>query len=77
LLRREFEETPLTAAEAADCRELIFRGLCNDGGAAAAATKPSVFGWSSILLWSRYVGDDGIEEWKKSWVIGLDFLNPV
>ncbi|EAZ38526.1 hypothetical protein OsJ_22913 [Oryza sativa Japonica Group] len=31
----------------------------------------------SILLWSRYVGDDGIEEWKKSWVIGLDFLNPV
>uniref|UniRef100_A0A0E0E716 F-box associated domain-containing protein n=1 Tax=Oryza meridionalis TaxID=40149 RepID=A0A0E0E716_9ORYZ len=31
----------------------------------------------SILLWSRYVGDDGIEEWKKSWVIGLDFLNLV
>uniref|UniRef100_A0A0E0PSR1 DUF4220 domain-containing protein n=1 Tax=Oryza rufipogon TaxID=4529 RepID=A0A0E0PSR1_ORYRU len=38
LLRREFEETPLTAAEAADCRELIFRGLCNDGGAAADRT---------------------------------------
>ncbi|BAS95859.1 Os06g0117500 [Oryza sativa Japonica Group] len=37
LLRREFEETPLTAAEAGDCRELIFRGLCNDGGAATAA----------------------------------------
>ncbi|EAY99426.1 hypothetical protein OsI_21397 [Oryza sativa Indica Group] len=43
LLRREFEETPLTAAEAADCRELIFRGLCNDGGAAAAATLFEVF----------------------------------
>ncbi|BAF18546.1 uncharacterized protein [Oryza sativa Japonica Group] len=45
LLRREFEETPLTAAEAADCRELIFRGLCNDGGAAAdrAATLFQVF----------------------------------
>uniref|UniRef100_A0A0E0HK46 DUF4220 domain-containing protein n=1 Tax=Oryza nivara TaxID=4536 RepID=A0A0E0HK46_ORYNI len=45
LLRREFEETPLTAAEAADCRELIFRGLCNEGGAAAdrAATLFQVF----------------------------------
>ncbi|KAG8053474.1 hypothetical protein GUJ93_ZPchr0001g32438 [Zizania palustris] len=33
LLRREVEETPLTTAETSDCRELIFRGLCNDGAA--------------------------------------------
>uniref|UniRef100_A0A0E0L748 DUF4220 domain-containing protein n=1 Tax=Oryza punctata TaxID=4537 RepID=A0A0E0L748_ORYPU len=43
LLRREFEETPLTAEEATDCRELIFRGLCNDGAADRAAAAATLF----------------------------------
>uniref|UniRef100_A0A0E0LGG6 Uncharacterized protein n=1 Tax=Oryza punctata TaxID=4537 RepID=A0A0E0LGG6_ORYPU len=30
-----------------------------------------------VVLWSRYVGEDGIEEWKQYWVIELHFLNPV
>uniref|UniRef100_J3MAT8 DUF4220 domain-containing protein n=1 Tax=Oryza brachyantha TaxID=4533 RepID=J3MAT8_ORYBR len=44
LLRREFEETaPLTATEAGDCRELIFRGLCNDGAADRATAGGGLF----------------------------------
>ncbi|KAL5227824.1 hypothetical protein ABZP36_016089 [Zizania latifolia] len=41
LLRREVEETPLTTAETGDCRELIFRGLCNDGAADGQVTAAS------------------------------------
>ncbi|KAF0902430.1 hypothetical protein E2562_016265 [Oryza meyeriana var. granulata] len=43
LLRREFEETPLTGAEACDCRELIFQGLCNEGAADRATEAATLF----------------------------------